>query len=106
MKSWMKAVVLLLILYVIVFHCCTNRCGNNSSDGGNDNNDSKFFTPGPTCDTYYYGRDLRRCPPNKEFDYRFQDCVNIGAYDGCYANAVTKYTNLYSRFKAMKKERY
>ncbi|AXU41694.1 ORF97 [Spodoptera eridania nucleopolyhedrovirus] len=106
MKSWMKAVVLLLILYVIVFHCCTNRCGN-SSDGNNDNNDSKFFTPGPTCDTYYYGgRDLRRCPPNKEFDYRFQDCVNIGAYDGCYANAVTKYTNLYARFKAMKKERY
>ncbi|QEI03468.1 hypothetical protein [Spodoptera cosmioides nucleopolyhedrovirus] len=102
MKSWMKAVIWLLILYVIFMQFCMGRC-DNSSDG--NNNDSDLFTPGPTCDTYYYaGKDLRRCPPNKEFNYHLQDCVNIAAYDGCYANAVTNYTNLYARFKAKKKE--
>ncbi len=114
MKSWMKAVIWLLIFYVILIHFCAGRCNNISSssdDGGGDgggggNANANFFTPGPACNTYYYGgKDLRVCPAGREFNYRLQACVPIAAYDGCYANSVGKYTNLYARFKAMKKER-
>lgn len=110
MKSWMKTVILILILYAILVYFCAGRCNNiknnNSSSGGGDNDNSNLFTPGPTCDTYYYvGKDLRVCPAGREFNCRLQACVPIAAYDGCYANSVTKYTNLYARFEATKKER-
>nr|QKO28978.1 hypothetical protein [Spodoptera exigua multiple nucleopolyhedrovirus] len=111
MKSWMKTVILILILYAILVYFCAGRCNNiknnnSSSSGGGDNDNSNLFTPGPTCDTYYYvGKDLRVCPAGREFNCRLQACVPIAAYDGCYANSVTKYTNLYARFEATKKER-
>lgn len=75
MKSWIKAVLWILVLFVVfVFLYCF----------GHPN--AALRTPGPTCDTYYYQRDLRRCPHKYEFDVNMQTCTPIGE-DGCTAKA-------------------
>ncbi|QNV47823.1 hypothetical protein [Alphabaculovirus altersperidaniae] len=103
MKSWMKAVVWLLIIYAIVMHVCIVRSNNNGGDRVVD-----FYTPGPTCDTYYYrAKDLRVCPMGQEFDYRRQSCVTDGDdHFGCRATVARwdNETNLRNRVKAMKKQ--
>lgn len=75
MRTWIKAVLWLIVLFVIV--CCVCLGGQEATGA---------FTPGPTCDTYYFGRDLRRCPPFHEFSSLRQECVPIGNA-GCTAVA-------------------
>ncbi|ABM45805.1 unknown protein [Spodoptera frugiperda multiple nucleopolyhedrovirus] len=100
MKSWTKAVIWLLIIYAIVIHVYIAH--NNNS-----RNEVKSFTPGPTCNTYYYGRDLRVCPQGLEFNVYLQDCVLIdGDGDGCHVNVVNKNYNLYDKIKSLKNQVY
>ncbi|AIE47786.1 ac150-like protein [Peridroma alphabaculovirus] len=49
-------------------------------------NPNDVLRAGPTCDTYHYKRELRRCKHKHEFDFYSQKCVPVGE-EGCTAAA-------------------
>ncbi|QAT90380.1 hypothetical protein KM622_gp094 [Spodoptera exempta nucleopolyhedrovirus] len=75
MKSWLVAVISIILFYVFVVFV-------NKYSVPNDN----MLTRGPTCDTYYFEKDLRQCPSGCEFNFDYQICEPISD-DGCTANA-------------------
>lgn len=76
MKSWLITVISIILLYVLIVFV------NKYSPSNNDD----ILERGPTCDTYYFDKDLRQCPRGCEFNFDYQICEPVTEY-GCTVTA-------------------